>query len=146
MKRPMIINADGSEERGHAVQVDPGFCLKLPPEDLTFIRIDWQVHLQFGSAEVVIGCPFVVSTASQQHQLDPEVRAHLGPLLDLFPDALSTAAVAIDGTLGLSFVSGTSITVPPDADYEAWQVSGPAGYLVVCLPGSGQLAVWSSEA
>jgi hypothetical protein len=33
--------------------------------------------------------------------------------------------------------------VPPDLDYEAWQVRGPGNSLVVCVPGhSGDLAIW----
>ncbi|WP_428839421.1 DUF6188 family protein [Blastococcus saxobsidens] len=32
----------------------------------------------------------------------------------------------------------------PEGDYEAWQLDGPDGELIVCLP-SGGLAIWSAR-
>ncbi|WP_404963105.1 DUF6188 family protein [Streptomyces sp. 147326] len=34
------------------------------------------------------------------------------------------------------------MTCPPDASFEAWQITGPRGWRFVSLPG-GDLAVWS---
>ena len=92
----------------------------------------------------MIESPFVLQIRGVDHHLDPGERAGLGPLLSLYPDALSAASVDADGALRLAFVSGASISVPSDARYEAWQVNGPGSFLVVCVPGnSGDLAIWS---
>ncbi|HUS22465.1 MAG TPA: DUF6188 family protein, partial [Aeromicrobium sp.] len=69
-----------------------------------------------------------------------------GAILMLYPDSLTGATVETDGTLELAFASGATITVPPNPHYEAWQVNGPNGYLVVCVPGTtGELSVWTDE-
>jgi len=78
------------------------------------------------------------------HELDPERRGELGPLLAVYPNTLSSASVENDGTLRLGFTSGAHIVVPPHPMYEAWHVSGPGTRLIVCVPGnSGELAVWT---
>lgn len=62
--------------------------------DMTFIRVDHQTRLQFGEFEVVIEGPFrVTAPDGSEHNLDPGVRASLGPVLALYPDALITATV-----------------------------------------------------
>lgn len=45
-----------------------------------------------------------------------------------------------DGQLDVVFDS-LSISVPRDDNYEAWQIRGDDGLMVVCVPG-GELAVW----
>ena|SRR5213593_2434577 len=58
-----------------------------------------------------------------------------------------TVAQAIglkDGTLDVSFADGSSLVVPADPDYEAWELSASDGFLVVSRPGGG-LATWSAK-
>jgi hypothetical protein len=54
------------------------------------------------------------------------------------------AGVAESGELRLSFACGLVLRAPPHAAFDAWNVSGPDGFLVVCTPG-GELAVWAPE-
>lgn len=49
------------------------------------------------------------------------------------------------GALRMAFEDGSLIQVPADDQYEAWNVSGPRGALVVSMPG-GELAIWSAHA
>jgi hypothetical protein len=43
----------------------------------------------------------------------------------------------------LSFADGRTLRCEPQPDYEAWQVvGGTPQYLVVCLPGDGELSIW----
>ena len=49
------------------------------------------------------------------------------------------------GALRMAFEDGSLIHVPADDQYEAWNVSGPRGALVVSMPG-GELAIWSPHA
>lgn len=48
------------------------------------------------------------------------------------------------GALSVAFEGGARLRVEPDPAYEAWNVSGPYGALVVSTPG-GELAVWSAQ-
>jgi hypothetical protein len=63
------------------------------------------------------------------------------PLDELVGDTVRTADVRGTGELAITFDSGRELVVGVDAEYEAWNVTGPDGLLVVCLPGGG-LAVW----
>jgi hypothetical protein len=118
--------------------------LRLRAADLTFIRIDHQTRLQFGLFEVVIETPFVLVVDEEERLLDPADRSNLGPLLALYPDSLASASIDEHAALSLMFASGASITVRQDPCYEAWQINGPDGYLVVCTPGTtGDLATWT---
>ena len=51
---------------------------------------------------------------------------------------------SMDALLRIDFSNGMSISVEPDEKYEAWNVSGPHGFLVVALPGGG-IATWRSK-
>jgi Family of unknown function (DUF6188) len=53
---------------------------------------------------------------------------------------LSKCYIAKDGTLTLGFESGLTITVPPDAHYEAWDLDHKL-FKVIAMPG-GELAIW----
>lgn len=112
-------------------------------DELTFLRVDHQVRLQCGEIEVVIESPFVLRTGEHEYPLDPEERRGLGPLLGVYPNTLTSASVDDKATLRLTFTDETTITVPADPQYEAWQINGPGTFLVVCVPGtSGELAIW----
>jgi hypothetical protein len=50
--------------------------------------------------------------------------------------------VRVHDDAGLTVTFGdTEVRCPADPDFEAWNVSGGAGLLVVCTPGGG-LAIW----
>ena len=52
--------------------------------------------------------------------------------------------VADDGELALRFADGELLTVPPEENYEAWELRDDTGWLVVCMPG-GSLAIWAPD-
>jgi hypothetical protein len=111
---------------------------------MTYLRINHQVRLQFDDREVVIESRFRLTRGGSTVVLDPEKRGELGPLLAIYPATLQTSSVSADESLRLEFADGTTIEVPPDERYEAWQVCGPGSRLVVCGPaGGGGLAVWT---
>ena len=137
-----IRQSDGSSHQGRVVHPGQDWSLQIEATELTFIRVDHQSRLQFDDIEVVIEAAFELRTAGVIHELDPEVRTGLGPLLNIDPDTLSTGFVEPDCTLHLEFVTGTRLIVRPDAMYEAWQVRCPGSRLVVCPPAGGSLSVW----
>jgi len=96
-----------------------------------------------GSLQIVISSSFSTRVGSGMPAvtLDPE---------DASP-ALGALAVAVrfqelrkchikDGTLMLEFGSGQTIEVPPNTDYEAWQLDG-TDFKIIATPG-GELAIW----
>ena len=93
---------------------------------------------------MVIEGAFVLEAGGVVQQLHPDDRGELGPLLAQYPGRRDSAAVDDDGTLRFGFDNGVALTVPPDSEYEAWQIIGPGTATIVCMPGSsGELAIWS---
>jgi hypothetical protein len=109
---------------------DGGREFILTERRLTFIRIDMQVRLQFGEAELGIEQPFTLTTNDGTFRLDPQYRGELGPLLNLYPDEIARVLMRSDGTLTATFASGSHLTVKPHPKYEAWSLGG-----FWCVPG-----------
>lgn len=141
--QPYIIRSDGEKDVGVMIRAGEGWNLKIAPRDLTYLRVNHQARLQFGETEVVIESSFLLQAGDAELRLDPGERGALGPFLGLYPNTLVDASVDARATLRLCFGSGATVTVPSDPHYEAWEVSGPGNFLVVCVPGSsGELAIW----
>jgi hypothetical protein len=139
---PLIRHSDGSTSQGRVVD-SGGRTLDAVLGDITFVRVDHQTRLQIGEVEIVIESPFTLRVGGRDYSLDPGDRGGLGPLLALYPDTLDAAALGLDGALHLMFASGATITVPPDPDFESWEIVGPGSALIVCMPGTdGPLAFW----
>lgn len=60
------------------------------------------------------------------------------PLLSMYPSTLESTSLGDDGTLHLSFDNVGSISVPPHAVYEAWQVSRPSATAALSPSTSGR--------
>jgi hypothetical protein len=60
----------------------------------------------------------------------------------LMGQQLRSVIVRADGTLEMSFAQTQLIRVPPTAKYEAWQLHGPHGIMVVSGP-DGKITTWS---
>jgi hypothetical protein len=59
----------------------------------------------------------------------------------LFGEAVHSARASADGRLDIAFAGGRTLSVQPDARYEAWEIYGPGGMRAVCTPG-GAISVW----
>jgi hypothetical protein len=144
---PYIRHSDGTITEGCSSGAESNVLDRLCGLDMTFVRVDHQTRLQFGDFEIVIESPFrVTGPDGTKHSLDPGERSCLGPVLDLYPDALVTATVDADASLQLRFLSGARLDVAADSAFEAWQVNGPNGFLVVCATGGAGLAIWDGSA
>jgi hypothetical protein len=89
--------------------------------------------------EITIECPLTI-TAMSIEGAEPTTPAVLAALREL----LMTTALSVtqqDGHLTITF-DQASITVPPNDNFEAWQIRSDDGLLIVCTPG-GDLAVWT---
>jgi hypothetical protein len=120
-KLPYIRHSDGTIRQGRSLPPESQWLERLAGRDMTFVRVDHQTRLQFGEFEVVIETPFrLMAPDGSDHNLDPGVRASLGPVLDLYPGALSTATVDSDGTLRLRLADGAALDVPASDGSDIW--------------------------
>jgi len=109
---------------------------------LVQFRMGYGVHLEFGNHhEVTIETSFSVKDGDALWTGEPLTAEAAGVLLPLNSCEVTSVEVAGDGTLTLG-VGSTTLTVPPCPMYEAWQVRGPLGLLIVCSPGGEYVAVW----
>lgn len=149
---PVIRSGDGQERRGIEEGRDDGdvvvanqLIAALLGEQLVQFRMGYGVHLEVGhDHEVTIETPFEVLDGNTQWSGEPLTAAAAGALLPINLRAVTSAQIATDGTLVLGFGAAT-LSVPPTPMYEAWQVRGPDGLLIVCSPGGEYVAVWEPE-
>jgi hypothetical protein len=73
-----------------------------------------------------------------------ETGSALTPALAAFGLTVERAVAYESGRLDLAFADGSALSVEPLPLYEAWEVWGPRGVLLVSIPG-GDLAVWSDR-
>lgn len=114
----------------------------LVGKPLVQFRMGYGVHLEAGSDhEITIETPFEVQDGDARWAGEPLTAGAAGALLPLNKREITSARVGTDGTLAIGLGSAT-VTVPPALMYEAWEVRGPAGLLIVCSPGGEYVAVW----
>src|SRR5262249_17707199 len=91
-------------------------------------------HLDQGQFQVKIGQPFVFSTLTESYNVTPETQDSVCPVLSIFNKAVGEARAYKRGELQISFSDGSSIVVAPNEAYEAWEIAGRNGLLIVCTP------------
>ncbi|MFJ3307332.1 DUF6188 family protein [Streptomyces sp. NPDC086549] len=97
---------------------------------------DWEVAL-----EAPVGLSRGTGHASPSVILKPESQ-DVAAALALFGAKVLSAVAFKSGTLRLVFDTGHHLTCTSDPSFEAWQVTGSAGWRFASLPG-GDLAVWT---
>lgn len=124
-----------------------GIVIPLKGRSVSRCYLDFAFGIQFlsqGPETIVrIETPFRIAYPDAEYELSPARVADMCKALHILHKAVDEALALQDGTLKLRFVDGTRVIVPPDPDYEAWQISGPNGRLLASLPGGG-LAEWSA--
>ncbi|MFI1286474.1 DUF6188 family protein [Streptomyces sp. NPDC020858] len=130
------------------VEHEDRWILNLRGMRVTKISADFRLVLVFDSDwQVALEAPFSLSHgavhAGQSVLLNPESQ-DVTAALDLFGAKVLSAVAFKSGTLRLVFDTGLRLTCSSDPSFEAWQVTGPAQWLFVSLPGS-DLAVWAGS-
>lgn len=121
--------------------------LMLSGKRVESILVEYSLRMQLSEDYfVVVESPLVLQAGGETFSLSPEVDPDeaFEPLRALVGQLLTSATVDPRGTLRISFDDGAHLQVEPDDAYEAWNVSGPDGALVVCMPG-GTIANWSAQ-
>jgi hypothetical protein len=101
------------------------------------VRLDFAVPT---FPELTIETPITVERAGDVQVAEPHSQLVVMTLLGLL-DQAAEPTVANSGQLTLRFTGGTTLIVPPDDKYEAWQLRDDDDLLIVCMPG-GELAIW----
>jgi hypothetical protein len=57
-------------------------------------------------------------------RIDPGTGSRLAPVLDLFTRTVTAVELEGRGTLRMRFDDGAEMIVPPDPQFESWQLSG----------------------
>jgi hypothetical protein len=108
---------------------------------LEYVRLGPAIVLSFTGGRQVL-----IETVA--HLTGPDGRIAVDPgdpgadvLALLLGDVVRTARTRDSGELEITFRSGSELLVCVDADVESWAVTGPDGFLIVCLA-RGEVAVW----
>ena len=118
----------------------------LRGRQLVQFRMGSGLHLDFGSDyEVTIETRLIVESLGTSWSGEPLTAEAAGALLPLVTQPLSAAQIARDRALSLA-IGDATLRVLPHPSYEAWQVRGPQGMLIVCSPGGDYVAVWRRQA
>jgi Family of unknown function (DUF6188) len=115
------------------------------------VRIDFAFGLVIDgpegdvSCEVRISSPFRYESSGTSGTVDPAQTERLAPLLVLHNATVVAASATESGRLELRFERDRAISVRPDPNYEAWQLSVTNRTTrrttgLVSLPGSGTAA------
>ncbi|MET7312451.1 DUF6188 family protein [Streptomyces sp. NPDC005571] len=130
------------------VEHDDRWVLSLRGMSVTKISVDFRLVLVVGSDwEIALEAPVNLSHgtvhANPSVLLKPESQ-DVAAALALFGASVLSVVAFKSGTLRLVFDTGHHLTCSSDPSFEAWQVTGPAQWRFVSLPG-GDLGVWSGS-
>jgi hypothetical protein len=100
-----------------------------------------QIDFSFGFAIEMwlylrIQTPFMYYDGDTSAEIEPEDSLSIAPLLDIRRATVTLAEVYKDGRLRVEFANGNTIAVTPDAQYEAFWVSGD-DFRLIALPDGG---------
>ena len=117
----------------------------LAGHQLVHFRTGYGIHLELGTDhEVTIETSFTVSDGQLHWTGEPLTEGASAAVHPLQHREVTSAQVSPDGALALRF-DAAALTVSPDPTYEAWQVRGPDGLLIICAPGGDYLAIWEPD-
>ena len=88
---------------------------------------------------------FYVRSDGTEFRLNPEGEGmHLAPILRVRRTNVKSGTAFKDGRLHVLFEDNSYVEVPPSQEFEAWNIAGPDGLLIVSTPG-GDLAIWGDR-
>ncbi|GAA3570359.1 hypothetical protein GCM10022197_28460 [Microlunatus spumicola] len=120
------------------------WILPIEGQLVTQLRFDYGLTFLFEEGlDVRVEQAFVLHRAGDEDLLmDPEGDHELlAPVLRLGRATVMGGLAFDDGRLELTFAEGSRLSVPSSDQYEAWQLNGPGGVLVVSV-GAGALVTW----
>jgi hypothetical protein len=103
--------------------------------DFSFlVRLGSKFMLDSGNGTQLVVTP----PASPEHPEEPIA------VLGLWRSAVRAIRATHVGDLTIEFADGRTLAAPSSADYEAWEISGPSGLLLVTSFPTGACPFWSA--
>ncbi|MES2788590.1 MAG: DUF6188 family protein [Planctomycetota bacterium] len=121
--------------------------LRLPIEGrtITQFKLDFAFGMELskdGSEfSIRINTSFTLTEAADTSEYDPEKLPVCGPALRLLNAHVISAKAFHSGRLEVMFLDGIVLEVNSNSQFEAWEIVGNDGLIIVSRPGGG-LAVW----
>jgi Family of unknown function (DUF6188) len=88
--------------------------------------------------------PVLFRSGDSTSWLNPKVPTSMAPMLSLMNRKVEETSLDDDGTLRVTVQSGIELVCRPHPTREVWQLTGPRGFLLVCMPSSGPL-LWTER-
>lgn len=120
--------------------------LALSGKRVQSVGVDYTLRMHLTDDHfIVVESPLSILRHGESITLSPGEGSDesFAPVYRLVGQVINEALADSSGALRVRFGDGTRLNVEPDESYEAWNVSGPDGLLIVCTPG-GQLVSWSA--
>lgn len=117
---------------------------------IEIVRIDWGLHLwtddnwQFTLSEVQVATDSQDGPAVEAVEVDVEQQPLPPALAGLEGETIRQVLVSKSGDLSIQ-LADRHLTVRADPKYEAWQLMGPKGEMLICMPG-GEIAHFPARA
>jgi hypothetical protein len=104
------------------------------------VTLDNRLTLHVGSDTLVIETPgFLVAAEGERFALEPGSADGVASAGSLLHAVCRVVALEASGRLLVDFADGRRLEVPPDPQFEAWQIVSTGKATMVCRPG-GELA------
>ena len=122
-----------------------GTMLDLSGQTITEVTGDRQLSIRTDAGWTITIESQILYKAEDgtTHELmgeEPEAADVLAPVLTGHPIQAMTITAAAGLTMTVN--SNVQLTMPPDEDFEAWNIVGPNGERIVSMPG-GELVRWN---
>lgn len=119
--------------------------IDLSQQRISKITPGWPLTIHTDAGWVItVECKILYAAGSGTTQVFIGDELATAEMLALALTGRAIHSVAITATEGLTMILTpyAEVTLPPDEDFEAWNVAGPEGERVVSMPG-GELAYWN---
>ena len=88
--------------------------------------------------------PLLLRSGESTSWLNPKVPTSMAPMLSFLHRRVEATSLDDDGTLRVNVQSGIELVCRPHPTREVWQLTGPRGFLLVCMPSSSPV-VWTER-
>jgi len=115
------------------------WILSLVKGRINYFHIDYRLTVDLvdeaAKACLTIETAFRLKGPNGEVSLTPSAPSSLAPILPLINTKVTKVVVLKTGRLNVDLEGGLFVEVEPDGSYEAWQIGGGDGWMLVCSPG-----------
>jgi Family of unknown function (DUF6188) len=123
------------------IEENYGWRISFCDGTVQLIKIDFRLGLLLidgaHTADLYFETPFHLICSGIDSCCVPDKPESLAASLSLVNKKVNEVRIENSGHMVVDFEAGTSIKVDPHPSYEAWQIGGSTGFLLVCRPEEG---------